>query len=156
MSEKKVSNAPMVVGKEMSMSRLINAPVELVWKVWTEPDHIKHWWGPEGFTNTISKMEVVPGGEWEFIMHGPDGTDYKNKHVYKEIVKHKKLVLEHVTGPKFLMIAEFEEKGNQTLLHIHSVFESEDQLKEVIKVFKADQGFKQNIDRLENYLSAVN
>jgi uncharacterized protein YndB with AHSA1/START domain len=139
-------------GREMGISRLLNAPIDLVWEVWTNPEHIKHWWGPEGFKNTISKMDVRPGGEWEFIMHGPDGTDYKNKHIYKEIVKPTKLVLEHVTGPKFEMTVTFEAQGNKTLVTLHSVFESEEQLKEVIKVFKADVGMVQNVDRMENYL----
>jgi uncharacterized protein YndB with AHSA1/START domain len=142
--------------RELSISRVVNAPRELVWKVWTEPEHIKHWWGPSGFTNTISKMDVKPDGEWEFIMHGPDGTDYKNKHIYKEIVKPEKLVLEHVTGPKFVMTVTFEDQGKQTLVKIHSLFESAEQLKEVIRVFKADEGMRQNVDRMENYVTNLN
>jgi uncharacterized protein YndB with AHSA1/START domain len=142
--------------RELSISRVVNAPRELVWKVWTNPEHIKHWWGPSGFTNTIAKMEVKPGGEWEFIMHGPDGTDYKNKHIYKEIVKPEKLVLEHVTGPKFLMTVTFEEQGDKTLVSIHSLFESAEQLQEVIKIFRADVGMKQNVDRMENYVVNLN
>ena len=142
--------------REMSIQRLVNAPRELVWKVWTDPEHIKHWWGPSGFTNTISKMEVKTGGAWEFIMHGPDGTDYKNKHIYKEIVKPEKLVLEHVTGPKFLMTVTFEDQGDKTLVSIHSLFESAEQLQEVIKVFKADVGMQQNVDRMENYVVNLN
>jgi len=139
--------------RELSISRVVNAPRELVWKVWTSPEHIKHWWGPGGFTNTISKMDVKPGGEWEFIMHGPDGTDYKNKHIYKEIIEPEKLVLEHVSGPKFVMTVTFEDQGKKTLVNIHSLFESAEQLAEVIKVFKADEGMKQNADRMENYVN---
>ena len=142
--------------RELSISRVVNAPRDLVWKVWTSADHIKHWWGPSGFTNTIFKMEVTPGGEWEFIMHGPDGTDYKNKHIYKEVIKPEKLVLEHVTGPRFLMTVTFQDRGKQTLVSIHSIFESAEQLKEVIKVFKADIGMKQNVDRMENYVVNLN
>ena len=141
--------------REMSITRVLKAPRELVWQVWTSPEHIKHWWGPNGFTNTISEMDVRPGGVWEFIMHGPDGTDYKNKHIYKEVVKPRKLVLEHVTGPKFLMTVTFEEQGDQTLVSIHSIFESAEQLQEVIRVFKADEGMKQNVERMENYLNKL-
>jgi uncharacterized protein YndB with AHSA1/START domain len=139
--------------RELSISRIVNAPRELVWEVWTNPEHIKHWWGPSGFTNTISKMDVKPGGEWEFVMHGPDGTDYKNKHIYKEIVKPVRLVLEHVTGPKFVMTVTFEDEGKKTLVNIHSIFESAEQLAEVIKVFKADEGMRQNVDRMESYVN---
>jgi uncharacterized protein YndB with AHSA1/START domain len=140
------------MGREIGISRLINAPRELVWEAWTNPEHIQHWWGPAGFTNSISKMDVRPGGEWEFIMHGPDGTDYKNKHIYLEIIKPEKLVLEHVTGPKFVMTATFEAQGDKTLVTLHSVFESAEQLAEVIRVFKADEGMKQNIERMEKYI----
>ena len=139
--------------RELRISRLLNAPKELVWKLWTEPEHIVKWWGPNGFTNTIIKMEVKPGGEWEFIMHGPDGTDYKNKHIFHEVQKEVRLVMDHVTAPKFRMTAIFEAKGNQTLLTIHSVFESAEQLEQVIRVFKADEGLKQNVDKLEIYLA---
>ncbi len=138
--------------RELSISRLLNAPRELVWEVWTNPEHIKNWWGPAGFKNSISKMDVSPGGVWEFIMHGPDGTDYKNKHIYYEIVKPEKLVLDHVTAPKFRMTATFEAKGNKTLVTLHSIFESAEQLAEVIKVFKADVGMRQNMDRMEEYV----
>ena len=142
--------------REMSISRLVNAPGELVWQAWTAPEHIKHWWGPTGFTNTISKMDVKPGGEWEFIMHGPDGTDDKNKHIYKEVNRPERLVLEHVTAPRFLMTVTFEAVGDKTLVSIHSLFESAGQLQEVIKVFKADVGMTQNADRMENYVVNLN
>jgi uncharacterized protein YndB with AHSA1/START domain len=138
--------------RELSITRLLNAPVEKVWRAWTEAEHIAKWWGPNGFTNTISKMEVVTDGEWEFIMHGPDGTDFRNKHVYGEIIKEKKLVLNHVTAPKFQMTATFEAQGDKTLLTLHSIFESAEQLQDVIRVFKADEGMKQNMDKLEAYL----
>ena len=140
--------------RELSISRVLNAPRELVWEVWTNPDHIKHWWGPSGFKNTISKMDVRPEGEWDFIMHGPDGKDFRNKHIYKEVVKPEKLVMEHVTAPKFRMTVTFEEQDNKTLVTIHSLFESAEQLLDVIKVFKADEGMRQNVDRLEAYISS--
>lgn len=141
--------------RELSISRLLDAPRDLVWEVWTNPEHIKHWWGPEGFTNTISKMDVEKEGEWEFIMHGPDGTDFKNKHIYKEIVKPERLVLDHITAPKFRITATFEAQGNKTLVTLHSKFESAEQLQEVIKVFKADVGMIQNMDRMEKYVTAL-
>ena len=62
-------------GTEMIIERVIDAPQDLIFRAFTEPDHVKHWWGPNGFTNTIHEMDVRPGGIWRFIMHGPDGTD---------------------------------------------------------------------------------
>jgi uncharacterized protein YndB with AHSA1/START domain len=138
--------------RELRLTRLLNAPVELVWEVFTDPEHIKHWWGPNGFTNTITKMDVQPEGEWDLVMHGPDGTDYKNKSVFKEIVKHKKIVYEHVSVPKFLTTIKFEERGKQTQISWHMLFESREQFIQVVKTFNADEGLTQNIDRLEHYL----
>jgi len=151
-AKKEKSSGP---GKELAISRLINAPRKLVWEAWTNPEHIKHWWGPSGFTNTISKMDLRPGGEWVFVMHGPDGTNYKNTHIYREIKKPEKLVLEHITGPHFTMTVTFEEQSSKTLVTLRSVFESEEQLEEVIRVFKADVGMKQNVDRMEEYITQM-
>ena len=138
--------------RELIVSRLLNAPVELVWKVWTEPDHIKKWWGPNGFTNTIFEMDVRVGGKWDYIMHGPDGTDYKNKSIFKEIVKHKKIVYEHVSGPKFTATVEFEKQGDKTFLKWHMLFETAEEFIRTVKTFKADEGLKQNVVKLQTYL----
>jgi uncharacterized protein YndB with AHSA1/START domain len=54
--------------RELLISRLLDAPIKLVWEVWTNPDHIKNWWGPNGFTNTIHLMDVKVGGEWDLAM----------------------------------------------------------------------------------------
>ena len=64
--------------RSLSLTRILDAPRELVWQVWTDPQHVVNWWGPDGFTNTNQSMDVSPGGFWRFVMHGPDGTDYKN------------------------------------------------------------------------------
>ncbi len=141
--------------KELTISRLLNAPRELVWEMWTNPEHIKHWWGPNGFTNTIYKMDVKKDGEWDFTMHGPDGRDFRNTHIFVELVKPEKIVLLHAAGPKFKMEATFTPQGNKTLMTITSEFESAEQLQEVIKVFKADEGLKQNVDKLEEYITKV-
>lgn len=140
--------------REIRLTRVLNAPVDLVWQVFTDPEHIKHWWGPNGFTNTITKMDLQPEGEWDLVMHGPDGKDYKNKSVFKEVIKHKKIVYEHVSMPKFLTTIEFEERGSQTEISWHMLFESREQFIQVVKTFKADEGLKQNIDKLEVYLQA--
>jgi uncharacterized protein YndB with AHSA1/START domain len=139
--------------RELTISRLLNAPRELVWEVWTKAEHIKNWWGPTGFTNTIFSMEVKPGGVWDFIMHDPDGTDYKNKSIYKEIIKPERIVFEHVS-PKFTATITFEEKNGKTLLTWNMLFETKEQFEKVVKTFKADEGLKQNIVKLEDYLKA--
>jgi len=56
-------------------TRLLDAPRELVWKTWNEPQHVAPWLGPNGFTTTVQEMTMRPGGTWRLVMHGPDGTD---------------------------------------------------------------------------------
>ena len=132
--------------------RTLNAPRELVWEVFTKPEHIKNWWGPNGFTNTIFTMDVQPGGIWDFVMHGPDGTDYKNKSIYKEIVKPERIVFDHITGPKFTTTISFKAEGNKTVLTWHMLFETAEEFIRTVKTFKADDGLRQNVDKLEIYL----
>jgi uncharacterized protein YndB with AHSA1/START domain len=139
--------------RELRLSRVLDAPVELVWEVFTDPEHIAQWWGPNGFRNTITRMEVKPGGKWDLVMHGPDGTDYKNESVFLEVVTHRKIVFEHVS-PKFTATIRFEERGEQTMLTWHMLFESVEQFIQVVKTFKADEGLKQNIEKLSRYLAA--
>src|SRR5262245_15808243 len=141
--------------RELVISRAFDAPRKLVWQVWTDPGHIKHWWGPNGFTNTIFEMDVRPGGVWDFVMHGPDGTDYKNKSVYKEVVKYEKLVYDHGSGPKFQFTVTFNDHGNGTLVEIQMLFETVESLEQTIKTFKADEGLRQNMEKLEVYLAKL-
>jgi uncharacterized protein YndB with AHSA1/START domain len=138
--------------REILISRTLNAPVELVWEAWTNPEHIANWWGPNGFTNTITKMDVKPGGDWDLVMHGPDGTDYKNKSVFKEIIHHKKIVYQHLSSPSFVSTIEFEAQGEQTHLSWHMLFETAEEFIRVVKTFKADEGLKQNVEKLSVYL----
>ena len=139
--------------RELTITRLLNAPIQLVWKVWTDPAHIVKWWGPAGFTNTISKMDMKPGGEWDLIMHGPDGTDFKNKSIFREVVPHKKIVYEHVSSPRFTATIDFEEQGKQTFIKWNMLFETAEEFIQTVKTFKADEGLKQNLIKLEDYLS---
>jgi len=141
--------------RELLLTRVIDAPVALLWEVWTKPEHVANWWGPNGFTNTISKMDVTPDGEWNLVMHGPDGTNYANKSIFKEVILHKKLVYDHVSGPKFTATIKFDEQGDKTLLTWHMLFESHEVFVQVVKTFKADEGLKQNIEKLNLYLQTV-
>jgi uncharacterized protein YndB with AHSA1/START domain len=137
--------------RELMLTRMLNAPIDMVWEAWTKPEHIAKWWGPNGFTNTIDIMDLKPGGEWNLVMHGPDGTDYKNKSIFKEIILYKKIVFEH-QSPNFTATITFEEKGEQTYLTWQMLFETAEQFNQVVKTFKADQGQKENIEKLNLYL----
>src|ERR1700734_1132647 len=105
MSEKNKSST---ADREIITTRLFDAPRDLVFQAWTDPKHIVHWWGPNGFSITMHEMNVKPGGQWRFVMHGPDGTDFKNDKVYIEVVRPSRLVFEQVTGPKHHVTVTFE------------------------------------------------
>lgn len=149
---KNESNNPS--GREQNTSLLIDAPIELVWEVWTKPDHIRNWWGPNGFTSTIEKMEVKNGGEWIFAMHGPDGTHFPNKTIFREVIPYKKLVHEHFS-PNFIAIINFHSKGDKTLLTWYKLYETRELYNLVEIQYKASEGLKQTTERLKVYLEQI-
>jgi uncharacterized protein YndB with AHSA1/START domain len=149
-------DATSTAGREIVATRVFDAPRELVWEAWTNPEHVAKWWGPKGFTNTIHEMDVRPGGVWQFVMHGPDGTDYQNKIVFIEIVKPERLVYDHVSGPKFQMTVTFDDHGGKTRLTARMLFESAELRNKVAEEFGAVEGLNQTLGRLEELLAKVN
>jgi uncharacterized protein YndB with AHSA1/START domain len=81
------------------IERVFNAPRELVWKAWTDPLHVVHWWGPRGFTTTVETMDVRPGGIWKHVMHGPDGANYPNWCVFSDVVEPERIVFSQRRRP---------------------------------------------------------
>src|SRR5580698_10043931 len=142
-----------IAGRELRFSRMLDAPIELVWEVWERAEHIKRWWGPDGFTNTITKMDFKPGGQWDMVMHGPDGTDYEIKIVFKEIVKYKKIVYEQLANFNCIAKIEFERQENKTFINWQMLFECEEYLIHAAKTYKVDEGLKQTAERFISYLS---
>lgn len=78
--------------REIIITRVFNAPRDLVFKAWTEPERIAQWWGPRGFTTRVEQMDFRPGGAWRYVMISPDGTEYPSKGVFSEIVPPEKIV----------------------------------------------------------------
>jgi uncharacterized protein YndB with AHSA1/START domain len=144
--------------REFIFTRLLNAPRELVWEVWTDPKHIVNWWGPNGFTNTNQEMNVKTGGIWRFVMHGPDGRNYPNKIVYLEVVKLERLVYKHESDENtepvdFNVTVTFEKQGEKTLITMRMLFPTVEDLKRIEKEYGAYEGGIQNLNRLEKYLA---
>src|SRR5438046_10023453 len=81
--------------REIVISRVISAPRELVFEAFTEVRHLSRWWGPDGFTTTTRTFEFRVGGVWDFVMHGPDGTDYQEWISWTEIVPSERIELLH-------------------------------------------------------------
>ena len=141
-----------VAAREIVVTRVFDAPRELVFQMWTEPQHIAQWWGPKGFTITIQEMDVRPGGIWRFIMHGPDGRDYQNEIVYVEIAKSERLVYDHVSPPQFHVTATFADQAGKTEITMRMLFESAAVRDRVAAEFDAVEGLNQTLQRLADLL----
>ena len=144
--------------REIGATRVFDAPRKLVWKVWTDPKHVAQWWGPNGFTNTIYEMNVVPGGVWRFMMHGPDGTDYPNKIVFIEVSEPERLVYVHgdeKDPDQFHVTVTFTEQSGKTTLTMRSVFRTKAERDHVVEKFGATKGMQQTLGRLKDYLSKM-
>jgi uncharacterized protein YndB with AHSA1/START domain len=145
--------------KEIVVSRVFDAPRELVWNAWTDPKQIVKWWGPRGFTTTIEEMDVRPGGSWRHTMHGPDGANYPNESFFLEVVKHERIVFSHAGhregGPavNFRSTWTFEEQAGKTKVTIRMVFDSAQERDRVEKDFGAIEGGNQTLGRLAEHLA---
>jgi uncharacterized protein YndB with AHSA1/START domain len=141
--------------REIVATRVFDAPRETVFRLWTDPEHIKHWWGPRGFTNTIHEMDVRPGGVWRFVMHGPDGVDYDNEIVYGEIDAPALLTYTHVAEPNFDVRVTFDEAGDQTRVTVQMTFETAEERQRVVDKFGAVEGLHQTLERLGEQIDRI-
>jgi uncharacterized protein YndB with AHSA1/START domain len=78
--------------QELVITRIFDAPRELVWKAWTDPELVKRWWGPKGFTTPVSKIDLRVGGVYLYCMRSPEGQDFWGTGVYREIVEPERIV----------------------------------------------------------------
>lgn len=136
---------------EIVSSRIVDAPIDLVFTAWTDPNHLKHWWGPAGFTNTFIEFDLRPGGRWSFIMHGPDKGNYRNECEFIRIEKPSMISWKRYSKPLFKVAEAFEEVStDKTKIVFKMIF---DTIKECnkLKPFVVDKN-EENFDRLENEL----
>jgi uncharacterized protein YndB with AHSA1/START domain len=145
--------------REIVISRVVDAPRELVWQAWTDPQHVHHWWGPRGFSTTMKKMDFRVGGVWEHVMHGPDGTNYPNKSTFKEIVPLERITYAHGggredgPGASFTATWTFETVADgKTKLTGRMVFPTAEARDFVVREFGAIEGGRQTLERLAEYL----
>ncbi len=145
--------------REIVATRLLDAPRELVFDVWTDPKHIDKWWGPNGFSNATSEMAAKPGGVWRFTMtHAKYGT-FQNQIVFHEVVRPERLVYTHGSGgaddtPDFDVTVTFADEGGKTRLTMRSLFVSPAEV-ERVKKFGAVEGGQQTLAKLAQYLESV-
>jgi uncharacterized protein YndB with AHSA1/START domain len=156
--EQLLSGASRTSDREIVITRVFDAPRDLVFQTWTDPEHIGSWWGPSGFTTTTHEIDVRPGGVWRFIMHGPDGTDYPNKIVYHEIKKSERLVYDHGDDGErgfFHVTVSFDELGSRTRLTMRSLFTTAAERDEVVTKYHAIEGGNQTLDRFGEQLAKL-
>lgn len=146
--------------REIVISRVFHAPRELVFDALIDPKHIGNWWGPEGFTTTTTAMDARPGGEWIFVMHGPDGVDFPNWIRYHEVVRPERLVYdqggETPDSPvHFHVTVTLVERPEGTELTMRSVFPTKAARDLVVVNYGAIEGGRQHLARLAGHLAAL-
>ena len=118
-----MNTAPVVPADdaEIVMTRIYDAPRDLVWEAMTEPRHVAQWWGGPGFTNPVCEMDVRPGGLWHHVMRFPDGRELRMNFVFVEVDPPRQLAWrdvghdEHKEGPPSgLITVTLEDLGQQT------------------------------------------
>jgi uncharacterized protein YndB with AHSA1/START domain len=139
--------------REIVSRRLFAAPPAVLFRAWTEPQHLARWWGPKDFRNTFHEFDLKPGGDWRFTMHGPNGADYANHSVFAEIIPLRRIVFDHVTAPEFRIIASFSERRDGTHLTFRMRFTDEQVCAAVRPV--AEPSNEENFDRLAAELATM-
>ncbi len=137
---------------ELVSRRKLDAPRNLVYRAWTEPELLAQWWGPNGFTNTFHTFDLKPEGVWEYTMHGPDGANYPNRNVFQEI-KPERIVLRHETGHHFILTATFEDIDGGTEITFRQTLESKEDYNKLKPI--CEEGNEQNLDRLGSLLKRL-
>ncbi len=166
MAETTSSSAAGQARQELILTRILGAPRSLVFKVWTDPQHLAKWWGPRGFTNPVCEIDVRPGGLIRIDMRGPDGTVYPMKGVFHEIAEPERLVftssaLEDEHGKPLLEILNtvtFEDFHGITKLFLHArVLTKDFQMTPQVAAALSgmEQGWSESFYRLADHLDAT-
>jgi uncharacterized protein YndB with AHSA1/START domain len=150
---------PVTAGREIVISGVIGAPRELVFEAFTRVRHLSQWWGPEGFTTTTRSFEFRVGGEWDFVMHGPDGTDYQEWVTWTEIVRPERIALVHGESRDdpnaFESVLTFKPAGEETRVVMRAVFPTKELRDEAVEKYHAIEGGEQTLRNLAAYVTEV-
>lgn len=167
MAENNVKNSmtKTVEGNNLTFTRIFDAPRDLVFKVLSDPEHLSHWWGPNGWTLPVNKMDFREGGSWHYCMESSDG-EMKSwgKALYKEIVEPERIVYEDYFSDEegnlnenmpgvHITLTLIEHEGKTKIVN-HAQFSSEEALKTVMDM-GMEQGFTETWDKLETHLNKI-
>src|SRR5207245_1527411 len=145
--------------REIVISQVINAPREVVFQAFTEVRHVSRWWGPDGFTTTTRAFEFRVGGEWDFVMHGPDGTDYREFITWTEILPPERIALLHGEfrgDPNaFESVLTFAADGEATRIEMRTVFPTRELRDEAVEKYHAIERGQQTLSNLAAYVTEI-
>jgi uncharacterized protein YndB with AHSA1/START domain len=139
---------------EISSTRIFKCPIELLFRAWSEPEHLKNWWGPKGFTNTFNEFDFRPGGKWSFVMHGPEKGNYNNEVEFIKIEPPSLIWWKRQSQPLFQVVTTFEKVDEEkTKLVFRMIFDTERECNKV-RPFAVDKN-EENFDKLEEELERM-
>ncbi|MFL5675404.1 MAG: SRPBCC family protein [Chloroflexota bacterium] len=145
--------------REIVISRVIDASRDLVFDAFTEVRHLSRWWGPEGFTTTTRAFEFREGGEWDFVMHGPDGTDYQEWITWTEIAPPERIALLHGESRgdpnAFQSVLTFAPDGAGTRIEMRTLFPTKALRDEAVETYHAIEGGEQTLNNLAGYVTEL-
>jgi uncharacterized protein YndB with AHSA1/START domain len=145
--------------REIVVSRVIGASREVVFEAFTEVRHLSHWWGPEGFTTSTRAFAFRVGGAWDFVMHGPDGTDYQEWVVWTEISPPERIALRHGAfdgdPDAFESVLTFTAEGAATRVEMRTTFPTAQLRREAVETYHAVEGGQQTLSHLAAYATEV-
>ncbi len=142
--------------REIVVTRVVDAPRELVFQAFTEVRHLSRWWGPNGFTTTTEEFAFRVGGEWVFSMRGPDGTDYPEWITWTEIVPPARIAMLH--GERrgdpnaFESVLTLDAEGAGTRVEMRTVFPTRELRDEAVERHGAIEGGRQTLGHLATYV----
>jgi uncharacterized protein YndB with AHSA1/START domain len=145
--------------REIVISRVIDAPLELVFEAFTSVRHLSRWWGPDGFTTTTRSFEFRAGGVWDFVMHGPDGSDYQEWISWTDIAPPERIAFLHGEAPDdpdaFESVLTFQPDGAVTRIELRTVFPSKQARDAAVEKSHAIEGGKQTLGKLAAYVTTT-
>lgn len=127
-------------------SRDIAADSASIFAAFSQPERLARWWGPAGFSNTFETCEFESGGNWSYVMHGPDGKDYANQSRFEQIVAGEKIVIQHESLPRYLLTIDLEPTETGTRVHWDQAFEKPKVAEGIAHIVVPAN--EQNLDRL--------
>ncbi|KAA3641397.1 MAG: activator of HSP90 ATPase [Bacteroidetes bacterium] len=149
-----MTNTNPAANRTLTIERTFNAPLELVWEAWTQPEHIAHWWGPKGMPVNVIVHDFTVGGKWKYSMPMPDGNEFISEGTYLEIIELEKIV----TTADFKPMTEgvemhmlFEADGEKTKFTFSVVHETEEYCLAQEKMGFYN-GWGSTLDRLDAFL----